>query len=331
MKRYPTFVTIKNPPKQFELSVSDIAKLNSLDNHSETRRQLEIFSKDLPLLTRNFDGEIRYCNICNCIKPDRCHHCSICGQCVLKMDHHCPWINNCVGYSNYKFFVLFLFYAFVYCLWVTSTTMKYFIKFWTNNLPDGGGKFHILFVFFTSSMFALSVSSLLFYHLWLTSKNRSTLESFRAPIFATAGPDANGFNLGWRENFKEIFGNDKFLALLPIRTSRGDGSSYPSRVYHRLASRTSQLPNSSVTNQSFNENNISNNSNSNKRDGGDSPVHPNHHNNNNNNNYENSLFEMDNNDNSVNKDWESHVHNGNLTESLFHNNQTDQIDSRTFQ
>ena len=46
---------------------------------------------NLPVLTRHFDGSIRYCFQCKCVKPDRAHHCSVCGQCVLKYDHHCPW------------------------------------------------------------------------------------------------------------------------------------------------------------------------------------------------------------------------------------------------
>jgi palmitoyltransferase len=44
------------------------------------------------------------------------------------------------------------------------------------------------------------------------------LESFRAPIFAN-GPQKEGFNLGNKRNFQEIFGTNFLKAILPIFTT----------------------------------------------------------------------------------------------------------------
>eukprot|EP00549_Striatella_unipunctata_P002126 CAMPEP_0118687700 /NCGR_PEP_ID=MMETSP0800-20121206/8525_1 /TAXON_ID=210618 ORGANISM="Striatella unipunctata, Strain CCMP2910" /NCGR_SAMPLE_ID=MMETSP0800 /ASSEMBLY_ACC=CAM_ASM_000638 /LENGTH=299 /DNA_ID=CAMNT_0006584907 /DNA_START=415 /DNA_END=1314 /DNA_ORIENTATION=+ len=59
----------------------------------------------------------RMCRRCNAYKPTRAHHCSVCKRCIVKMDHHCPWVNNCVGIGNHKYFLLFVFYTCVSCMY----------------------------------------------------------------------------------------------------------------------------------------------------------------------------------------------------------------------
>ncbi|XP_034859603.1 palmitoyltransferase ZDHHC20 isoform X6 [Mirounga angustirostris] len=169
------FTSPASPSKEFYLPSSEKERYEKEFSQERQQEILKRAARDLPIYTTSASRTIRYCERCQLIKPDRAHHCSACDICILKMDHHCPWVNNCVGFSNYKFFLLFLLYSLLYCLFVATTVLQYFIKFWTNELSDTRAKFHVLFLFFVSTMFFVSVLSLFSYHCWLVGKNRTTI------------------------------------------------------------------------------------------------------------------------------------------------------------
>ncbi|XP_063914910.1 palmitoyltransferase ZDHHC15B isoform X2 [Zophobas morio] len=221
------FTEIGRVPLKYKIDDADFRTLTITESAEAQRQILENISRHLPNTNINIQGFPRFCDKCKIIKPDRTHHCSVCGECVLKMDHHCPWINNCVSFTNYKFFLLFLGYALCYCIYVALTSLPYFIDFWKGSL-EGPGRFHILFLFFVAIMFGVSLISLFCYHCYLVSENRTTLEAFRPPIFRT-GPDKRGFSLGRYNNFQEVFGDNPKTWFIPVKTSLGDGHTFPQR------------------------------------------------------------------------------------------------------
>ncbi|XP_035983603.1 palmitoyltransferase ZDHHC15B-like isoform X1 [Fundulus heteroclitus] len=222
------FTPPATPCKKFQLSYSDKQRYEMEERPDAQKQILTEIAKKLPIFTRAQSGAIRFCDRCQVLKPDRCHHCSVCETCVLKMDHHCPWVNNCVGFSNYKFFLLFLSYSMLYCIFIAATVLRYFLKFWVGELPNGPAKFHILFLMFVAVMFFISLMFLFSYHCWLVAKNRSTLEAFSAPVFVS-GPDRNGFHLGLHKNLLQVFGEDRKLWFIPVFTSQGNGHYFPLR------------------------------------------------------------------------------------------------------
>ncbi|KAF0688574.1 Aste57867_19819 [Aphanomyces stellatus] len=60
------------------------------------------------------------CRHCDAGQPPRSHHCHSCRSCVLEMDHHCVWVNNCIGYFNYRFFWRFLLFTWLACAMVAA-------------------------------------------------------------------------------------------------------------------------------------------------------------------------------------------------------------------
>lgn len=72
------------------------------------------------LLAYPYDNIIyteKECSTCKIPKPARSKHCSICNRCVARFDHHCGWMNNCIGERNTRYFLAFLLWHCLLCIY----------------------------------------------------------------------------------------------------------------------------------------------------------------------------------------------------------------------
>ncbi|CAH8849344.1 unnamed protein product [Trichobilharzia szidati] len=219
---------------QFCLSANETKIFIELENDHDRSAFLSnlVDKKQLSILTIGKTINPPFCDICFLLKPDRTHHCSSCMRCVPKMDHHCPWINNCVGYHNYKYFILFIFYGFIYCLICFSFASPYFLGYVKANRDSSNHTWSLFQAFMLallSAVFAFALSILLLFHVYLIIRNRSTLEYFRRPNFRDKNNCVYGFDLGWKENFLQVFGDKITYWLFPVFSSKGDGISFKIR------------------------------------------------------------------------------------------------------
>lgn len=211
-------------PTEFYISEATMMKiLNAEEDKEKINAILYEQSKRLPIYTYTTGGYIRFCPECALIKPDRTHHCSVCGQCILKMDHHCPWLHNCMSFSNYKFYILFLAYGALYCAFILVVLSQELYKYWLQRKSlNEALLYHYTVLTISAILFIIILSALFFYHIYLVFNNRTTLESFRPTLFSY-GPNRNGFSLGASQNFREVFGDQMWKWFVPVFSSLGNG------------------------------------------------------------------------------------------------------------
>mmetsp|Transcript_43482 Transcript_43482/g.102115 ORF Transcript_43482/g.102115 Transcript_43482/m.102115 type:complete len:342 (-) Transcript_43482:357-1382(-) len=148
---------------------------------------------------------MRQCNRCKCNKPERCHHCSDCNSCTLKMDHHCPWVNNCVGFRNYKFFYLLLLYGTVTEL-LTIALLIY-------SLLEKDGKFKpwdyaSMATIALVGLFAIGTVGLAVFHTSLLLVNQTTIEQLQSV-------SSEKYSIGYKNNVRQALGGNPLLWLVP--------------------------------------------------------------------------------------------------------------------
>ncbi|KAG0060662.1 hypothetical protein BGZ90_003935 [Linnemannia elongata] len=185
-----------------------------------------------------------WCSKCQHIKPERAHHCRVCKRCVLKMDHHCPWVLNCVGQDNYKFFVLFVFYTSVHCIFILASLIPLYLR-----LPDDTYAHQAQVVgMVIAGVFGFALVVFTITHVRLILVNRTTIEDHSTPHeegmlpclrkgWAKSEGEINQgnerlYDMGYRQNWEQCMGKG-WKAMIPVRFPRPEGPIYNQAVVAR--------------------------------------------------------------------------------------------------
>ena len=166
------------------------------------------------------NGETRVCKKCEMPKPDRCHHCHACKLCILKMDHHCCYIRSCIGFYNYKSFVLCIIYAAMLCqfmLW----TMAWSVVSYMNGTGPQTVKIWICAGEALLLILSLFLTFFSIFHVCLIRRGLTTIEFCEKKVRAGGIYDQGS----WR-NFTCIFGQVPVLWFFPWGKPHGDGMSF---------------------------------------------------------------------------------------------------------
>lgn len=179
---------------------------------------------------KKHDGSVRICRKSRppMFKPDRAHYCRVMQRCVLKMDHFCPWLNNCIGFYNHKFFVLFIAYMAMLTVFMVVVMTPVFVDIVSNmeqiTLDLKDQEFHVSLTYLMLCLLSAGLSAFFMFHAYLVMFNYTTIEFLEKRGCSPPPDHVNRYDVGAIGNICSVFGNNPLTWWLPVRwTVEGDG------------------------------------------------------------------------------------------------------------
>ncbi|KAL8998109.1 MAG: hypothetical protein Q9169_002802 [Polycauliona sp. 2 TL-2023] len=204
------------------------------------------------VFTCESDGRPIWCSTCLNWKLDRTHHCREVGRCVRKMDHFCPWVGGIVSETSQKFFVLFVCWGSIYCVFILIFMAKFVAE-----RAHAGVDIHWIVVLSMAGLFSLFLLGMSGSSLQFVFLNTTTIENlsrhtkvwqlavlmppmpaqnYNPPPYRTitygqdpnntrtfailhSKPGENPWDLGYFRNFKSVMGEHWYDWFLPIKPS----------------------------------------------------------------------------------------------------------------
>jgi palmitoyltransferase ZDHHC2/15/20 len=132
------------------------------------------------------------------------------------MDHHCPWVANCIGFFNYKYFINMLFYTATTLWYLVLSSYPLLSHVLDHDSIDYKFSYYVITSQIMASVLGLVITLFFIFHLWLITKQYSTIEFCEKRNETESNFKVSPYNRGIVQNFKNILGENPFFWLVPF-------------------------------------------------------------------------------------------------------------------